>query len=132
MPRQGLRAENYFTLAEAFAERRGLALEWLVLDGFDELMPAVRDGLADVAVANITVTPARARDIAFTTPLTRTREWVLGTSALDGGETSDLTGLAGRTFGIPVGTAYVEAVAGYLPDAAVVELPAGSDRHDVL
>ena len=66
LPRQGLPAESYFTLAEEFAKRRGLAVEWHVLDGFDELMPAVRDGLADVAVANITVTETRTRDVAFT------------------------------------------------------------------
>ena len=131
LPRQGLPAEHYFTLAEEFAERRGLAVEWRVLDGFDELMPAVRDGLADVAVANITVTEDRARDVAFTTPLTRTREWVVGTSAEDGGETADLAAVAGRTFGIPAGTAYVESLARLLPDAAVVELPAGTDPHEV-
>lgn len=131
LPRQGLPAESYFTLAEEFAERRGLAVEWHLLDGFDELMPAVRDGLADVAVANITITEARTRDVAFTTPLTRTREWVVGTSSEDSGETPALADLAGRTLGIPAGTAYVESVARHLPDAAVVELPAGADPHEV-
>ncbi len=130
LPRQGLPAESYFTLAEEFAARRELDVEWRVLDGFDELMPAVRDGLADVAVANITVTEARTRDVAFTTPLTRTREWVVGRPAPDGA-TSDLADLAGRTFGIPAGTAYVESVARHLPDASVVELPAGTDPHEV-
>ena len=59
LPRQGLAAENYFALAESFAERHGLAYQWHVHDGFHELMPAVRDGRADVAVATITVTEAR-------------------------------------------------------------------------
>ena len=40
--------------------------------------------------------------------------------------------LAGRTFGIPAATAYVESAARYLPDAAVVELPAGTDPHEVI
>ena len=131
LPRQGLPAESYFTLAEEFAKRRGLAVEWHVLDGFHELMPAVRDGLADVAVANITVTETRMRDVAFTTPLTRTREWVVGRPAPDGGEASDLAAVSGRTFGIPAGTAYVDSVARHLPDATVVELPAGTDPQEV-
>ena len=130
LPRQGLPAESYFTLAEEFASRRGLDVEWRVLEGFDELMPAVRDGVADVAVANITVTEARTRDVAFTTPLTRTREWVVGRPAPDGAA-SGLAALSGRTFGVPLGTAYVDSIARHLPDASVVELPAGTDPHEV-
>ena len=132
LPRQGLPAENYFALAEAFAARRGWSVEWHVLDGFDELLPAVRDGRADVAVANITITEARAREVAFTTPLTTTDEWIVGPPGVDGATDTPLSDLAGRTIGIPAATAYVESVARYLPEATMVELPAGTDPHAVI
>ena len=132
LPRQGLAAENYFALAESFAERHGLAYQWRVHEGFHELMPAVRDGRADVAVATITVTEARAREVAFTAPLTRTREWVLGRGTDGDDADQSLGALAHLTFGVPAGTAYLESLARYLPDAPVVELPAGADPHDVL
>ena len=132
LPRQGLAAENYFALAESFAQRHGLAHEWYVHDGFHELMPAVRDGRVDVAVATITVTETRAREVAFTAPLTRTREWVLGRGTDGDDADQSLEALAQRTFGVPAGTAYLESLARHLPDAPVVELPAGADPHDVL
>ena len=134
LPRQGLAAENYFALAESFADRHGLVVEWHVHDGFDELLPAVRDGRADVAVATLTVTETRAREVAFTVPLTRTREWVLGrrTDGDDPDRDQDLEALVRRTFGVPAGTAYLESLARHLPGARVAQLPAGADPHDVL
>ena len=132
LPRQGLPAEAYFRLAEEFAGRRGLAVEWRTFDGFDALIPAVRDGLADVAVSNITVTEARARAVAFTTPVTRTREWLLGRRPASSAPGAPLSSYAGRTFGIPRGTAYLDSMTRYMPQAPVIELAAGLDPHQVL
>ena len=126
LPRQGLPAERYRELAEAFAAQRGLAVEWRTVEGFHELMPAVRDGRADVAVANITVTDSRRREVAFTAPLTTTREWVVGAAAASGHALAELR------FGVPAQTAYVESLAEHVPDAAVTLLPAGTDPTEVL
>ncbi len=132
LPRQGLPAESYFRLAEAFATRRGLTVEWLTFDGFDALIPSVRDGLADVAVANITITESRAREVAFTTPLTHTREWLIGRADPGIEDGADLSAFSNLTFGIPMGTAYLESMARHLPAARVMELQAGLDPQQVL
>ncbi len=132
LPRQGLPAEAYFQLAEEFARRRGLAVEWRTFDGFDALIPAVRDGLADVAISNITVTEARARAVAFTTPVTRTREWLLGMRQATSAPGAPLSSYSERTFGIPRGTAYLDSMTRYLPQAPLIELAAGLDPHQVL
>ena len=146
LPRQGLPAERYRELAEAFAARHGLRVDWRTFDGFHELIPAVRDGLADVAVANITVTASRQREVAFTVPLTHSKEWVVGRAAsaappsnsprdggagLDGGA-MDLAALATLSFGVPAQTAYVESLATHLPAAKVATLRAGMNPAEVL
>ena len=131
LPRQGLPAEGYRELAERFAAGRGLQVEWRTVEGFHALLPAVRDGLADVAVANITVTAARRREVAFTAPLTTTPEWIVG-GAQASGEEASVAALSGLRFGVPAGTAYVESLAQHLPDATVTELRAGMDPAAVL
>lgn len=37
----------------------------------DDLIPSVQSGLADLAVANLTITPARLKEIDFSNPLTK-------------------------------------------------------------
>ena len=134
LPRQGLPAERYRELAERFGAQRGLAVEWRVLDGFHELIPAVRDGLADVAVANLTVTDSRRREVAFTTPLTTTREWIVGSAGADAitAEEATMPVLATLRFGVPAATAYVESVAAHFPNAPLTVLRAGMDPAEVL
>ena len=84
LPSQGLSAEEYWRLAERFAARHGLAVEWIVAANMDELFRHLEEGRADIAVSNITVTEARKARVAFSLPLTRSREWVIGSSE-DGG-----------------------------------------------
>ena len=118
LPRQGLGPEHYERIAEQFAERHGLAAEWVVVAGFEALLASVGDGTADVVVAPVTITEARASHLLFTEPLTHSREWVIGTS-VDG------------AFGIPAGRAYGESLAQHYPDAEVVLLPDTADPFDV-
>lgn len=119
LPRQGLGPEHYERIAEQFAERHGLAAEWVVVAGFEDLLASVGNGTADVVVAPITITEARASRLLFTEPLTHSREWVIGT-ATDG------------LFGIPKGRAFAESLARHYPDAEVVLLPDSADPLDVL
>ncbi len=119
LPRQGLGPEHYERIAEQFAERHGLAAEWVVVAGFRDLLATVGAETADVVVAPVTITKARASRMLFTEPLTLSREWVIGTSA-DG------------PFGIPVGYAYGESLARHYPEAEVLHLPDSADPLDVL
>ena len=119
LPRQGLGPEHYERIAEQFAERHGLAAEWVVVAGFEDLLASVGAGTADVVVAPVTITEARASRLLFTEPLTHSREWVIGTTT-DG------------PFGIPKGRAYAESLAQHYPDAEVTILPDSADPLDVL
>lgn len=114
LPSQGLPAEHYRALAAAFAERHGLRAEWRLASSIGEMLALVAEGQADLAVANITVTPARAKTVAFSLPLTRSREWVVGKT--DAG-----------TFAVAAGTSYVETLAAEYPDAVRVPVPDDTD-----
>ena len=103
LPSQGLSKERYHFLAERFAARHGLRAEWVVAPSVDDLFVTLEEGRADVAVATLTVTAAREERVAFTVPLTISREWVVGRSE--------------GVFGVPSGTSYEESLAAHYPDA---------------
>ncbi|MEO0974411.1 MAG: membrane-bound lytic murein transglycosylase MltF, partial [Pseudomonadota bacterium] len=54
-----------FELAERFADHLGVTLDFIPLENVANILPAVRDGLADVAAAHLTVTAERAREVRF-------------------------------------------------------------------
>ena len=103
LPSQGLSKERYRFLADGFAERHGLRAEWTVSPDVDGLLVALEEGRADVAVATLTVTETREKRVAFTVPLTISREWVIGRTE--------------GVFGVPAGTSYEESLAVHYPDA---------------
>ena len=114
LPSQGLPAEQYRRLAERFARRHGLAVEWVVAANVDELLRHVQDGRADIAVHHLTVTEGRKERVVFSLPLTRSREWVVGVDE-------------GGGFGIADHTAYVDSFNAHYPDALRVPVPAETD-----
>ena len=118
LPRQGLPVEHFHRLAERFAARHQLDVEWVIVDGFDELLPALDAGLADVVVANLTVTESRAESVSFTRALTHSHEWLVGREL--------------ATVGVPRETAYIESLAAHRPELDVVLLPAGLDPSAVV
>ena len=103
LPSQGLSKERYRFLAHQFAERYGLRAEWITEPTPPRLMLALEEGRADVAVATLTVTESRLQRVAFTVPLTVSREWVVGASE--------------GVFGVPPGTSYEESLETHYPDA---------------
>ena len=114
LPSQGLSTEQYRRLAEGFAARHGLAVDWVIAADMAEIFAVLDEGRADIAVHNITVLPSRAERVAFSVPLTRSREWVIGRRE-DG------------AFGVAAGTAYVESLAAHYPDARRVPVPDDAD-----
>ena len=114
LPSQGLSTEQYQRLAERFARRHGLVAEWIVVSNIDDLLGSVEEGRADIAVSNLTVTEPRKQRVAFSLPLTRSREWVVGTDE------------EGR-FGVAADTAYVDSLERYYPESLRVPVPADTD-----
>lgn len=119
MPQQGLSAERYRHLATQFAERYQLDVVWLAAADMRELLAAVEGGTADIAVANITVTSERQERFAFSLPLTRSREWVVGVD--DDG-----------VFGVADHTTYAETLARHYPNARRTAVPADADPSTLL
>lgn len=117
LPRQGLPLEHFRRLAERFAARHQLDAEWVVVEGFDELLPLLDAGLADVVVANVTVTETRAAEVGFTSALTHSREWLVGRER--------------GNVGVPRETAYIESLAEHHPELDVELLAAGLDPSAV-
>ena len=95
LPTEGIHISEYEALAEAFAERQGLAVEWVEYEDFVDLLESADQGYADLVIGNITITTSRQESMAFTVPLSHTEEWLVGTNAE--GE-----------LGVPVGTSYVQ------------------------
>ena len=114
LPSQGLSTEQYRRIAERFARRHELTVKWIVVDDIEGLLRSVEDGRADLAVSNLTVTPAREQRVAFSLPLTRSRDWVIGISE-EG------------TFGVAPSTSYVDALAQHYPHAPRVPVAADAD-----
>ena len=114
LPAQGLSAEEYHRLAERFAREHELDVEWVRAADMDELFRHLEEGRADIAVANITVTESRKQRMAFSLPLTRSREWVIGVDA-DG------------AFGIADQTAYLDSLARHYPGAQRIPVPPATD-----
>lgn len=114
LPAQGLSTEEYHRLAERFAQGHELDVEWVLAADMDELFRLLEEGRADIAVSNITATESRRQRVAFSLPLTRSREWVIGVD-VDG------------SFGIADHTAYLESLARHYPDAERVPVPAQTD-----
>ena len=116
LPSQGLSENRYRSLAERFAERYALRTEWIVERSIEELFLALEEGRADVAVATLTETESRRNRVAFTVPLTVSREWVIGRSE--------------GVFGVLPG-AYEESLATHYPDAPRMAVPDGADHRTI-
>ncbi len=78
LPRQGMPKAQDRELLARFAEKHGMAVEFLTVQGFDKLIPLLREGRGDIIAADLTVTPERAKQVAFTRPLARVSEVVVG------------------------------------------------------
>lgn len=107
LPRQGLSVRAYQALAEEFAASLHLDVRWVYVDGFDELIPSVNQGLADLIVTNMSVTDARSQRISFSRPITKVSEVVV---ALTSEKLTSLDDLEKVQLVIPSGTAYEETV----------------------
>ena len=69
LPRNGLPTSEWRALAEKFAGQRGLKPQWVYVDSFAELIPALQEGRGDIIAINFSRTPDRAQQVAFTRPL---------------------------------------------------------------
>ena len=108
LPRQGLPLQAYRDMAEAFVEAQGLSPQWVTVDSFEQLIPALLEGRGDIVVANLTYTEKRAEQLAFTLPLTQVEEVLITTPQAPA--ISSLDGLAGKNIGVVADTSFDESL----------------------
>jgi len=77
LPRDGLPSSEWRALAEKFAEQRGLEPQWVYVDSFAGLIPALVEGRGDVIAINFSRTPQRAQRVSFTRPLEFVQELLI-------------------------------------------------------
>jgi len=123
-----------FELARAFAERLGVRLEIVLPPTRQELIPWLLEGKGDLIAASLTVTDARARQVAFGAPNGQIREVVV---TRKGGPAIARPGdLAGRKVHIRLSTAFrqtLEALSASLPKPIeIVALDEGLEFEDEL
>ena len=84
-------------LVRRFAEEHFLDVDWVQVNHWDGLVPALAAGKGDFIAADITVTESRKEKVAFTVPAHRTREHIV----VRAGERIDsMSDLAGREIAI--------------------------------
>ncbi len=77
LPRRGRPIEAHRAHAAKLARELGIGIEWVYVDSFEELIPALLDGRGDLIVDNLTVTPARREHLAFSAPVAVVREQIV-------------------------------------------------------
>ncbi|MCE9671420.1 transporter substrate-binding domain-containing protein [Myxococcus stipitatus] len=78
LPRQVTPRSQERVLLERFAQRHGMTVEFLSVERFDQLVPLLREGRGDIIAADVTVTAERSKEVAFTRPLARVSEVLVG------------------------------------------------------
>lgn len=68
---------------EAFARRHGLKAEFIRIDDFGDLIPALVEGRGDVIADDLTVTESRSQRVDFTRPIATASELVVGRRGAD-------------------------------------------------
>lgn len=77
LPRAGSPVDEQIRAAARFARSAGLEPVVVLVDHFEQLIPALTEGRGDVIVANLTATPERRERIGFTVALERTRQMLV-------------------------------------------------------
>ncbi|MDQ3262234.1 MAG: transporter substrate-binding domain-containing protein [Myxococcota bacterium] len=109
LPRSGIPSREERKVAEAFAAELGLRPVFVVTGSWDALLPALIEGKGDVIASNLTVTPSRAAQVAFSRPLAVVAEVVIGRRGAQG-LPKNAEGLAGREVHVRKSSAFAETL----------------------
>jgi len=133
LPRSGSPLDVERKLAADLARDLGLAIEFVPVDGLDELIPALLQGRGDVAAGNLTVTEERRKQVAFSTPITTVSELVVGRAAE--APMRDASALVGRKLAIRRSSSFWETALELQrehPGIRIVEAPERMETDELL
>ncbi|MEM6937625.1 MAG: transporter substrate-binding domain-containing protein, partial [Pseudomonadota bacterium] len=100
-----------YDLAGRLAEDLNVRLRMITVDSFSQLLEAVDSGRADLAAANITVTPGRQARVRFSEPYTETIQYVVYKAG--NRKPRSLADLAGRSMVVVADSSYAETLEGF-------------------
>lgn len=78
LPRQGLPLSSYHRKIENFVRQLDLTPKWIEVEDFADLTSELLEGRGDIIVSNFTQTKAREQSLAFSLPIARAQEFIVG------------------------------------------------------
>lgn len=93
---------------EAFAQKLGVKAEFIRIDDFAQLIPALLEGHGDVIADDLTVTESRSQRVAFTRPIATSSEIVVGRRGAD--NPRSVEALEGLTVQVLEATSFLETL----------------------
>jgi membrane-bound lytic murein transglycosylase F len=125
LPRQPHYVALEERLVELFVRLQRLDPEWVWVDEHEDLIPALVEGRGDIIAANLTVTPARAAQIAFSNPLKSVQERIV---TLDSAPIESLDDLSGREITVRSSSSFYETLQGILGDRSDFTISAAPEE----
>jgi membrane-bound lytic murein transglycosylase F len=130
LPRQPHYVSLERRLVEEFVRLQDLDPQWVWVDEHDDLIPALIEGQGDIIAANLTVTPARSEQIAFSNPLRTVRERIV---TVDSAPIESLDDLSGREITVRRSSAFRETLEGLEgSDFTIAEAPEDLTTEQIL
>jgi membrane-bound lytic murein transglycosylase F len=116
-----------------FGKRHGLQVEFVLAPGPSQLTPMLLEGMGDVVLAPITVTPERATRLAFTRPVAIVSEMLVGRRGAQ--NPRSVAELKGRAVHVSANSASAQALAALNAEqragVIVVSVPAETDPQEL-
>ena len=135
LARQGLPWLHDIEDAEAFAEQLGLKVHFVLVDRYDELFRSLNEGKGDLIAAQLTITEARRKQVAFARSVLGIQEIVVQRAGTKNGPTTQ-EDLNGRRVIVQANSLYAETLASLkdtvAPDLDIVFAPANFDTEAIL
>lgn len=113
-----------YELARRFADYLDVSLTIRDIPSFDELLPAMKQGRADLAAAGLAITPTRSRVVDFGPAYQETRLQVVYRAGAE--RPREVDDLVGRDIAVIAGSSYAETLqelSSEYPDLAWREVP---------
>ena len=109
-----------YELAKLFADYLGVALEVNIVEKWDSMIPALKDGTGSFVAASMTITPKRQKEAAFSNGYISTRQYVIVRRNNTG--IKKIEDLAGKTVHVKRGTSYQERLEALRKDGIDVKI----------
>jgi membrane-bound lytic murein transglycosylase F len=133
LPRKGRPLEQELELVQEYAKQRGLETVFVFVESREDLIPDLLAGNGDLIAANLTVTPTRKEQVAFTVPVAVVREQLV--TRPEDTELNDPEDLIDRRIAVRRSSSFwntVQALKTSQPGIWVDEMPENLDTEELI